>query len=424
MHQEGYMPRLVDMKLEKYLSAFGAVSVEGPKWCGKTMTSKEQCNSSILLSPDEENQNDIDLARMKPSLVLQGEVPRLIDEWQEVPELWDVVRNVVDKRKMPGQFILTGSTVVDKMRIQHTGAGRFAKLSMGTMTLFETGDSTGTVSLASIFKNEAEDAMTGTVALEDLAYFCVRGGWPGAIGKDRSLAPIIASQYVSAVSDEDIVRIVPRFSRSRFSLLLKSLARNESTTATINKLCGDIADIDSVSVDSDTVSSYLDVLKRLYLITNQEPFSPSVRSATRVKQAEKRHFVDPSITSAVLGLTAESLIADLKTFGFLFEALCEHDLRIYADTIGGKLYHYQDYNNNEIDAVVELSGGVWGGFEIKLGANQIDDAARNLLRIRDWMEKKGAEPLPKVLGIISGLSNAFYKRPDGVYVIPITALRP
>lgn len=424
MHQEGYMPRLVDTKLETYLRAFGAVSVEGPKWCGKTMTSKEQCNSFILLSPDEENQNDIDLARLKPSLVLQGDVPRLIDEWQEVPELWDVVRNVVDKRKTPGQFILTGSTVVDKERIQHTGAGRFARLSMGTMSLFETGDSSGAVSLASIFKNEAEDIMTGVVDLEELAYFCVRGGWPGAIGKGKDIAPIIASQYVSMVSDEDIVRIIPRFSRSRFSLLLKSLARNESTTATVSKLCTDIADIDSFSVDSDTVGSYLDALKRLYLISNQEPFAPSVRSATRVKQAEKRHFVDPSITSAILGLTPDSLIADLKTFGFLFEALCEHDLRIYADAIGGKLLHYQDYNNNEIDAVVELPGGIWGGFEIKLGANQIDGAAANLLRISNWMEKKGAAPLPKVLGVISGLSNAFYRRPDGVYVIPISALRP
>ncbi len=421
--REKYKARIIDKTVEKYLSLFGAVCIEGPKWCGKSWTSSYHSNSEFLLADPANSFQNRRLAEMSPSLVLEGETPRMIDEWQEVPSLWDAVRYTVDARGEKGQFILTGSSTPERKGVMHSGAGRIGKLRMRTMSLFETGESSGKVSLEKLCNGEFTPVLTGEVDLRDLARYIVRGGWPGnldASGEDCMLLP---ESYINAVLDDDVNRIDGgRYDISKMRLLLRSLARNESTTAGNNRLVADIKEKDGGKLDSDTLSVYLSVFERLFLLDNQPPFSSNIRSSVRVKQAEKRHFSDPSLACALLKATPERLLNDLNTFGFLFESLCEHDLNVYAESFGGRLYHYQDYTGKEIDAVIELEDGRWCAFEIKLGANQIDKAAQSLLKIKESFVKDGDNP-PSVLCVISGLSNAAYLRDDGVYVVPVTALK-
>lgn len=424
MKNDKYMPRLVDKKIDEYIKVFGAVCVEGAKWCGKTWTSSYHCNSQIMIGNPDNNFQNRKLAEMSPSLVLEGETPRLIDEWQEVPPLWDAVRYEVDKRAQKGQFILTGSATPNHKGIMHSGAGRIAKLRMRPMSLYESGDSTGTVSLKEIFDDAMKPVMTGEVDLKKLMKLIVRGGWPGNIDVPLEQAALLPNEYLNAVIDDDVYRIdgIKRDTK-KIRLLLKSLARNESTTVTNRTLKNDIKEIDDEDINIDTVGEYLDIFNRLFITENQPPFASNIRSSVRVKQAEKRHFVDPSLACALLGATSEKLLGDLETAGFMFEALCERDLRIYAEVLGGKLYHYQDYAGKEIDAVIENANGEWFAFEIKLGANQIDAAAENLIAIRDSIAKEKDGIPPKGLCVVCGLSNAAYKREDGVYVVPITALK-
>ncbi len=421
--REKYKARIIDKTVEKYLSLFGAVCIEGPKWCGKSWTSSYHSNSEFLLADPANSFQNRRLAEMSPSLVLEGETPRMIDEWQEVPSLWDAVRYTVDARGEKGQFILTGSSTPERKGVMHSGAGRIGKLRMRTMSLFETGESSGKVSLEKLCNGEFTPVLTGEVDLRDLARYIVRGGWPGnldASGEDCMLLP---ESYINAVLDDDVNRIDGgRYDISKMRLLLRSLARNESTTAGKSRLVADIKEKDGGKLDSDTLSVYLSVFERLFLLDNQPPFSSNIRSSVRVKQAEKRHFSDPSLACALLKATPERLLNDLNTFGFLFESLCEHDLNVYAESFGGRLYHYQDYTGKEIDAVIELEDGRWCAFEIKLGANQIDKAAQSLLKIKESFVKDGDNP-PSVLCVISGLSNAAYLRDDGVYVVPVTALK-
>lgn len=423
MDNKEYKMRLMDKKIQEYLSVFGAVCIEGPKWCGKTWSSSYHCKSQIMLSDPEGSFQNRKLAEMSPSLVLEGETPRLIDEWQEVPALWDAVRHKVDQKSDKGQFILTGSATPNHKGIMHSGAGRIARLKMRPMSLYESGDSSGKVSLKALCEGNLTPAFTGEVALLDLAQLIYRGGWPGNLKTPASQAGLLPKEYLNAVIQDDVYRIdgVKR-DVNKMNLLLRSLARNESTTATNKTLRNDIKEKDAENIDDDTVSAYLDIFSRLFLLDNQPPFASSIRSSVRLKQSEKRHFVDPSLACALLSATPERLISDLETFGFLFESLCERDLRIYAESFDAKLYHYQDYQNREIDAVVELCDGNWCAFEIKLGANQIDDAAKNLIRIKSAIEKDGGKA-PSVLCVISGLSNAAYRRDDGVFVVPITALK-
>lgn len=424
MDNKKYRPRLVDKKIEEYLKVFGAICVEGPKWCGKTWTSAYHSESQIMIGSPENNFQNRKLAELSPSLVLEGKTPRLIDEWQEVPPLWDAVRYEVDKRAEKGQFLMTGSATPNHKGIMHSGAGRIAKLRMRPMSLYESGDSSGVVSLGDILNGTVKASMTGEVSLIQLLELIVRGGWPGNLDVSAERAGLLPAEYLKAVIDDDVFRIdgVKRDTK-KIGLLLKSLARNEGTTATNKKLKNDIKEIDDEDINIDTVAEYLDIFKRLFLIENQPPFSARIRSSVRVKQAEKRHFVDPSLACAVLGITTERLLGDLETAGFLFEALCERDLRIYAEACDATLYHYQDYAGKEIDAVVEFRNGDWIAFEIKLGANQIDAAADNLIAIRDSIaEERGSTP-PRSLCVICGMSNAVYQRPDGVYVVPITALK-
>ena len=424
MDKKKYKPRLVDKKIKEYLKTFGAVCVEGPKWCGKTWTSAYHSASQILIGSPENNFQNRKLAELSPGLVLEGETPRLIDEWQEVPPLWDAIRYEVDKRAEKGQFLMTGSATPNHKGIMHSGAGRIAKLRMRPMSLYESGDSSGLVSLCDILSGTVKPSLTGEVDLRKLLDLIVRGGWPGNLDIPMEQAELLPVEYLNAVIDDDVFRIdgVKRDTK-KMRLLLKSLARNESTTATNKKLKNDIKEIDDEDVNIDTVAEYLDIFNRLFITENQPPFASRVRSSVRIKQAEKRHFVDPSLACALLGVNAERLMGDLETAGFLFEALCERDLRIYAEACDASLYHYQDYAGKEIDAVVEFKNGDWIAFEIKLGANQIDAAADNLLSIRDAVEEEGGGVPPKALCVICGMSNAVYQRPDGVYVVPITALK-
>ena len=423
MNKEKYIPRIIDAAVEKYLAAMGAVCIEGPKWCGKTWTSAFHSNSEFLVGDPDNNFQNRALAEVSPALVLEGETPRLIDEWQEVPPLWDAVRYTVDQRGQKGQFILTGSATPKRKGVLHSGAGRIGKLRMRPMSLYESGDSSGKVSLQDLCEGKLTPAITGDVDLRTLARLTVRGGWPGNLETDSADISLLPNEYLNAVIDDDVNRIdeIRRDSR-KIRLLLRSLARNESTTATNRTLKNDIKEIDDEDIDVETVATYLDIFNRLFLTDNQPPFSEKLRSSIRVKQAEKRHFCDPSLACALLNATPEKLIGDLETFGFLFESLCERDLKIYAESFGASLYHYQDYAGNEIDAVIELQDGGWCGIEIKLGANKIEEAAANLLHIRDEVVKDGSKA-PSALIVLCGLSHAAYQRPDGVYVVPLTALK-
>lgn len=424
MIRKDYKPRVIDETIEQYLKTFGAICIEGPKWCGKTWTSSHHSNSEIYIGDPSGNFQNRTLSQMSPELVLDGKSPRLIDEWQEVPTLWDAVRHKVDESGGKGQFILTGSATPNHKGIMHSGAGRIARIKMHTMSLYESGDSSGEISLAELCNGNFTPTMTGEVYINDLIEYIIKGGWPANVDIPAEQAALLPLQYIDAIIEDDVYRIdgVKR-NKEKMKLLLRSLARNESTTVTNSVLAKDIKEIDDVNIDKDTVAEYLDIFKRLFIIDNQRPFAANIRSSVRVKQAEKRHFCDPSIACALLKATPHMLINDLQTLGFLFEALCERDLKIYAESFGASLYHYQDYDNKKIDAVIELSNGEWCAFEIKLGANQIDEAAKNLLDINKKIEKDPKGKPAKVLCVICGLSNAAYKRPDGVYVVPITALK-
>lgn len=424
MENSGYRFRIIDRKIDEYLSIFGALCIEGPKWCGKTWTSSFHSKSEIYLGDPAGNFQNRNLAQLSPELVLQGESPRLIDEWQEVPPLWDAVRFYVDQKGEKGQFILTGSATPNHKGILHSGAGRIARLRMRPMSLYESGDSGGQVSLGSLCRGEFQPVMSGEVDLRDLIYYIIRGGWPASLGLSAEDAAVLPRQYLDAIVEDDVYRMDGvRRDTVKMRLLLRSLARNESTTATNRVLKNDVKQKDDEDIDADTIASYLDIFTRLFLTENQPPYAGKIRSSVRVKQAEKRHFCDPSIAVALLGATPEMLLGDLETLGFLFEALCERDLRIYGESFDARLYHYQDYQNKEIDAVLQMPDGEWCAFEIKLGANQIDDAAEALVRLKNDIEKEEGGHPPKILCVICGMSSAAYQREDGVYVVPITALR-
>ena len=420
---EQYRSRIIDPQVERLLKNFGAVCIEGPKWCGKTWTSSYHAKSEFLIGDPSNNFQNRQLAEMQPSLVLEGETPRLIDEWQEVPSIWDAVRFTVDERGKKGQFILAGSSTPQRKGVMHSGAGRIVKLKMRTMSLYESGDSSGAVSLRDLLSGNIKQKLTGEVDLRNLIYYTVRGGWPGNLGVSTEDAQILPAAYIQAIIEDDAQRIDGiKYDMHKMQLLLRSLARNESTTASNSKLQNDITTFDEQSIDRDTVALYLDVFSRLFLLDNQPPFSTNIRSSVRLKQSEKRHFCDPAIACALIKATPERLLNDLNTFGFMFEALCVHDLRIYANSLDADLYHYQDYQNREIDAVIEQPDGNWAAFEIKVGAHQIDDAAKNLISLRDDILKENGRA-PSVLCVICGMSNAAYRRPDGVFVVPITALK-
>ena len=419
-----YKRRVIDKSIDTYLQVSGAICVEGPKWCGKTWTSAYHSNSEYLVGDPTNNFSNRQLAELNPSLILQGDTPRLIDEWQEVPSIWDATRSEVDKRHKKGQIILTGSSTPKTKGIMHSGAGRIVKLRMNTMSLYESGDSSGKVSLSELCNGKLDMQLLEEVSLEKIATCIVRGGWPENIAVTTEIAHLMPRAYMDTVVDEDLNNLDDdvEYNKHKVQLLLRSLARNESTTVSDLSLLKDIQQQDSESMSRNTIAKYLEALERLFLFNNQAPFSPNLRSSLRVKQSEKRHFSDPAMACALLNITPDKLLTDLNTFGFLFESLVERDLSIYAQAFGAKLFHYQDYKNNEIDAVIELEDGDWCAFEIKLGAKKIDEGAENLIKACNDIVENGGKA-PKIMCVICGLSNAAYVRPDGVFVVPITALK-
>ncbi|NCB03103.1 MAG: ATP-binding protein [Spirochaetia bacterium] len=414
---------MIDKVVESHLKTFGAVCLEGPKWCGKTWTANIHSNSNIYLGDPAGNFQNKSLAKIDPKLVLEGDAPKLIDEWQEVPELWDAVRFEVDQRGKKGQFILTGSATPAQKGILHSGAGRISTLRMRPMSLYESKDSSGEIYFQDICNGEYKNIPVDEASLDTLINLIIRGGWPGSLDINESDYAMITREYLNATINHDIYRLegINRNTR-KMNLLLRSLARNESTTVSMRTLRKDISENDEEELDNDTISTYLTLFERMFLIENQKAFSSNIRSSTKVKKLDKRHFVDPSLACALLNASKSMLINDLRTLGFLFEALCERDIRIYAESFNAKLYHYQDYDGDEIDSVVELQNGDWVAIEIKLASNQLDEAAETLIRIKKKIITDGGKP-PKVLCIVCGICKAAYLREDGIYVVPITALR-
>ncbi|MFA5480526.1 MAG: DUF4143 domain-containing protein [Candidatus Muiribacteriota bacterium] len=419
-----YRERLIDKKVCDYLKIFGAVNIEGPKWCGKTWTSLNHAESVVYIGNPENNFQNRAMAELNPVLVLDGKFPRLIDEWQEVPELWDAVRFQVDKDGLKGKFILTGSATPQHKGILHSGTGRIGRLKMRTMSLFESGDSSGKISLKEIFYNKIEPVYVEGNTLENLINLTIRGGWPGSLGLDINLSQELSVAYLKNVIEDDMYKLdgIKR-DYKKVKLFLKSLARNESTVVSNRTLKNDLMEHEGENIDVNTIADYLNIFNRLFLIEDQPAYSPNIRSSIRVGKSPKRHFIDPSLAIAALGANYNMLYNDLNTFGLLFESLCIRDLKCYAEVDGGKVFHYRDEKGREADAIVELNNGKWGVFEIKLGANQIDDAAKKLLELNKFfIENKKSEP-PSVLGVITGIGNMAYTREDGVSVIPITALK-
>ena len=422
MDKSKYRQRLIDPKVDFYLSTFGAVCIEGPKWCGKTWTSTMHAKSAFMLADPEDNFANRELAKMDVSKALVGEAPHLIDEWQEVASIWDAVRYSVDQSTESGRYILTGSSVPPKKGVVHSGTGRIASLAMHPMSLFERGESSGVVSVSDVCAGKDIGVQTTkSPSLEELVAFVVGGGWPGSIGKLPRQAAAIPREYVENVIKVDMSKLdgIER-DQAKVRKCLRSLARNESTTVALATIRNDIEEVDAVSLSVNTVSEYLDAFRRIYLTNDIEPFSTFLRSPARIKQSPKRHFCDPSIAAALLGASEKMLLRDLRTFGFLFESLAIRDLQIYAESIDAKLYHYQDYDGREIDAVIQFDDGTWSAFEIKLNPNDADEAAVNLKKVASIFKHNP----PTSLSVVVGKSGIAHRREDGVYVLPITSLRP
>ncbi len=418
-----YLPRIADELLERSLKASGAVLIEGPKWCGKTSTAFHKAKTAIYMQDPDQRTNYLQIANTKPSLLLQGETPRLIDEWQLAPILWDAVRHEVDQRNEPSQFILTGSAVpILDEKISHTGTGRISRIRMRTMSLFESNDSNGQVSLKQIFDGCEEVKGIAKLSIEALAECIVRGGWPASLGTDRAVYEKRVIDYVDAVVEMDVSSVdgVAK-DPQKASALLRSISRNISTEASMETLRRDMQGGENGIASTPTITNYLNALQRIFVTEDLEAWNPSIRSKTPLRTSPKRHFVDPSIACASLGISGVKLLKDFNTFGYLFESLCIRDLRVYADYLDGKIYHYRDKTNLECDAVVVLRDGRWGAIEVKMGASEFDSAAENLIKLKDRINTdKMMEP--SFLMILSATDFA-YTREDGIHVVPIGCLK-
>ena len=423
--KKNYMERLVDKEITELLKMFGAISIEGPKYCGKTWTSLNHANSYVLLTKSDNPNSDYQKALINRELIYTNEYPELIDEWQSIEQIWDDIRTKCDEDDKSGKFILTGSSVpVRPENIFHSGAGRIYKLNMYTMSLYESGESEGLVSLLELFENkDIAINLKNKPSIEKYADFIIRGGWPASLKYERKNYYRLPESYIEDVLDHDINYDGVTRDKEKMRMLLRSLARNESTLVTNEKLVSDIEEYttsENYQISRNTVADYLNVLENIHLLKNQLPFSEKIRSSVRVGKASKRHFIDPSLACSVLGLKQEHLINDFELFGFMFESLVVRDLRIYIEYLGGRIYHYHDNNTGEeVDAIVELKDGKYGAIEIKLGVGKIDEAASNLIKFSRNCEEK-----PSFLCVISGMIDYAYKRPDGVYVVPIIALKP
>lgn len=428
-----YLKRIADKQLALKLEAFGAVQIKGPKWCGKTTTAEMQAASVIKMQDPDRREGYLASARTKPSLLLKGDTPRLIDEWQVAPVLWDAVRHAVDERRMRGQFILTGSTVIEDKdgEIQHTGTGRISPLSMYPMSLYESLESNGTVSIRQLFDEPDVDidGLTSNLSVEELIFSACRGGWPASLDTMTDEAKLlIARDYLNVICDEDISRIDGRHRNPSLArLILRTYARNLCSVAKKTSMLSDIS-IEMEGTAMSTFDDYVDVLERLFVLEDLEAWNPAIRSKTSIRTGKKRCFTDPSIAVAVLGATPQRLELDLNTFGFVFECLCFRDLRVYSQALGGSLSYYRDRTGLEADAVLHLEDGRYALIECKLGSREIEDAAKHLLEIKRLVQEANARNEhfklrePDLLMVLTGGEMA-YTRTDGVKVIPIGCLK-
>ena len=428
LRKEGYLPRIIDAKIAEYLRIFGALSIEGPKWCGKTWTALNHANSVTYIMDPSGDYGNRERAHINPALVLAGERPHLIDECQEVPGIWDAVRFAVDMERGGGQYILTGSVSPPRESYSHSGAGRFAIIRMRPMSLFESGESSGLVSLAALLGGERIEAFSADMDIMRLIEISLRGGWPEALLMPGADAAYMTAEYLELITKNEMFRTDDRRrSMAKLGRLLRSLARNNATTVSISTLSLDAEQEQTypegdISISRQSTAQYLDDLKRIFVIEEIPGFIPQIRSKTRMRMAPKIIFTDPSLALAALGLTAERALHDLKTYGFMFENLCLRDMLVYAEHIGARVFHYRDDSGLEADAIVEMTDGTWGAFEIKLGEHQVDVAASTLCRLREKMRLAGYLP-PACLCVLTG--GGFGRlRDDGVYVIPINALGP
>ena len=423
--EKNYKSRLIDDKISEYLKIFGAISIVGPKWCGKTWTALNHANSVTFMTEKSESE----LAKVNPKYIFNEERPQLIDEWQLVPTIWDAVRHECDKDHNKGKFILTGSTTLTKEEeeenVYHSGAGRIALMNMYPMSLYESGDSTGDISITDMINGTANLKRIGKIELEKIAQLVIRGGWPENINVVVEKQGIIPKSYIDSVIYKDInEKKDKKRDPQKMLMLLKSLSRNESSVASNDTLVKDIeefTDDEAMRSSRNTVADYLSVLDSLYLIANQEAFSINYRSSKRIGKSPKRHLVDPSLACACLDLTVSKLMNDLNTFGLLFESLVERDLRIYGEYLDAHLFHFRDnVSGDEVDAILEFADGSYGVFEIKLSHDGIDDAKKSLTKFYNNVSKK-----PAFMCIIVGYFEAVIQDPEtGIYIIPITSLKP
>ncbi|MCI2082940.1 MAG: DUF4143 domain-containing protein [Bacteroidales bacterium] len=422
MTSKEYLPRICDKLLAESLKAAGAVLIEGAKWCGKTSTASQAAKSALYMQDPDNAPSYMHLADTKPSLLLKGDNPRLLDEWQMAPVLWDAVRFEVDKRSDKGQFILTGSAVPTDNSTAHTGTGRFSRLLMRPMTLYESNESNGSVSLHDIFDGKLDIEGESQLTIEQIAQAICRGGWPAAIGLEEKQALKIARDYVDSIINFDVSRVdgIDK-DPERVRLLLRSLARNESTLATIETIRKDIKATD-FDISDKTIAHYMNALRRIFVIEDQPAWTPSMRSKRAIRASAKHHFVDPSIAVAVLGTNPEGILKDFESFGFFFESLCTRDLRVYAQANDGLVYHYHDRYDLESDIIIQLRDGRWGAVEVKLGNREIENAAGHLKKLEELIDTDKTYH-PSFLMILTGGQFA-YRRKDGVLIVPIGCMKP
>ena len=420
-----YKERIADKLLKRRLQGKGAVLIEGPKWCGKTTTAEQLAESILYMDDPGSIHQNLTLAEIDPKRLLNGKTPRLIDEWQLAPKLWDTVRFEVDHRNDLGQFILTGSSVpASSEHIHHTGTGRFSWLLMRPMSLYESLESTGDVSLSELFNSPDQISGENHLDINKLAFVVCRGGWPRATDLKNEIALDQAFDYYDAVVHSDISKVdgVTR-NPERVKRLMRSYARNQGSQATNKLLCDDISANESDNIDTDTVSSYINALKRIFVIEEMEAWNPNLRSKTAIRTSNTRYYIDPSIAAAALGLGPQDLLSDLRTFGLLFETMCIRDLRVFADVLNGNVYHFRDKTYLECDAVIHLRNGSYGLIEIKLGGESlIEEGVATLKKLNGKLDTSKMKK-PSFLMILTGIGNYAYRRSDGIYVVPIGCLK-
>ena len=422
---KNYRRRIADEILKRKLEGKGAVLIEGPKWCGKTTTAEQIAASVLYMDDPEKKEQNIIMSELNPKRLLKGDTPRLIDEWQLAPKLWDAIRFEVDHRRELGQFVLTGSAVpADTKEITHSGTGRFTWLTMRPMSLYESGDSTGEVSLKKLFDGMTEIDGASNLDLDRLAFLVCRGGWPQAIDMRDEIALDQAMDYYDAVVHSDINRADNvRKNPERVKRLMRSYARNQGGQVANTVIAQDIAANDEASIDVETVASYVNALRKIFVVEDMPAWNPNLRSKTAIRSSDTRYYIDPSIAAAALGIGPNDLIADLKTFGFLFETLCVRDLRVFADALNGGVYHYRDKDGQECDAVIHLRNGNYGLIEIKLGGEKLIEEGAVSLKAMQAKIDTDKMKAPSFLMVLTGTGDYAYRRPDGVLVVPIGCLK-